>query len=184
MLNQRRSTPSRQLGEPGPDDAILMQLLQSAVRVPDHGCRVPFRFLRLAGDARSALGHMLAARTQVLRPDAPDAVLNKERERFNHAPLVVAVIARLPADAKIPESERFSSASCVCFALLQAAQAHGFGAQWLTGWAAYDPVIMQALGLVEDERIVGFIHIGTARSEVPDRERPDPRALLSDWTPS
>ena len=53
-----------------------------------------------------------------------------------------------------------------------------------TGWAAYDPAILQLLGLGNDERITGFIHIGTPKLEAPERERPDPAALLSDWTPA
>ena len=67
--------------------------------------------------------------------------------------------------------------------LLQAAQALGFGAQWLTGWMAYDPHVAQLLGLTADEKIVGFIHIGTPRLQAPERERPDPAALLTEWTP-
>lgn len=183
-LDTRRSVPSRQLGAPGPDDGALIQLLRSAVRVPDHGKRVPFRFLRIAGNAREALGEALVARTLQRNPDASASLLDKERGRFGHAPVIVAVVARLAPDDKIPESERFSCASCVCFALLQAAQAQGFGAQWLTGWAAYDPAITTLLGLGEHERITGFIHIGTPKLEAPERERPDPRDLLSDWTPS
>ena len=56
MLDARRSVPSKQLGEPGPDNHALMRMLESAVRVPDHGKLVPFRFIRIAGDARLALG--------------------------------------------------------------------------------------------------------------------------------
>jgi nitroreductase len=181
-LDARRSTPSRQLGAPGPDDDTLLRLLQAAVRVPDHGKRVPFRFLRIAGAARDALGAALVARTLQRNPQASDAEIDKDRQRFSHAPLVIAVIARLGPDDKIPVSERFSSASCVCFALLQAAQAAGFGAQWLTGWPAYDAAILQLLGVADSEKIVGFIHVGTPRIEAPERDRPDPRALLSDWT--
>jgi nitroreductase len=183
-LDSRLSVPSRQLSEPGPDDAVLLRMLQSAVRVPDHGKRVPFRFLRIHGDARHALGEALVARALERDPEAGDAAIDKDRHRFAYAPVIVAVIAKLGPDAKIPESERFSSASCVCFALLQAAQAFGFGAQWLTGWPAYDPAILRMLGLSADERIAGFIHIGTPQLEVPERDRPDPRALLSDWTPA
>lgn len=183
-LDARRSTPSKQLTTPGPDDATLLRMLQAAVRVPDHGKRVPFRFLRIAGDARGALGDALAARTLQRSPQAGDAEVEKERRRFSHAPLVIAVVARLGEDAKIPASERFSSASCVCFALLQAAQASGFGAQWLTGWAAYDPTVLRLLGLGDDEKIAGFIHIGTPLMDVPERDRPDPRDLLSDWSPA
>jgi nitroreductase len=183
-LQKRRSVPAKQLGEPGPDQATLLRLLETAVRVPDHGKRVPFRFLRITGDARHVLGERLVARALERDPDAGEAALEKDRMRFAHAPLVLVVIARLGPDEKIPESERFSSASCVCFALLQAAQAAGFGAQWLTGWPAYDPTTLRLLGLGDDERVAGFIHIGTPKLDAPERDRPDPAALLSDWNPS
>ena len=182
-LKMRRSTPSRLLSEPAPDDAALERMLAAAVQVPDHGRRVPWRFIRIAGDARARLGEALVARALELDPEAGEARLGKDRHRFD-SPLVVAVVARVGEDPKIPASERFSTASCVCFALLQAAQGCGFGAQWLTGWAAYDEKILRLLGLGPDERIAGFIHLGTAQSAPPERERPDPRDLLTDWSPA
>ena len=182
-LDRRRSVPSRQLAEPGPDTAQLEAMLQAASRVPDHGKRVPFRFLRISGEARAAIGELLAARKLALDPEASDASLQKERERFSFAPVIVTVIAAQGYDEKIPASERFSTASCVCFALLQAAQAAGFGAQWLTGWACYDLEIRGRLGLSEDEAIAGFIHIGTPQMEAPERDRPDAATLLRDWQP-
>ena len=183
-LDARRSIPPKQLGEPGPDDATLMRMLRSAVRVPDHGKRVPWRFLSFRGQARHDFGERLAARALQRDPGASEAVIEKDRMRFSHAPLVVAVIARLGPDEKIPESERFSSASCVCFALLQAAQALGFGAIWLTGWLAYDAQVAGWMNLQPHERVVGFIHIGTPKLDAPERERPDPAELLSEWSAS
>lgn len=180
-LDRRHSVPSLQLGEPGPDDATLLRMLQSAVRVPDHGKLVPFRFLRIAGAARAALGEFLVERTLQRDPRTPDAVLEKDRQRFSHAPLIVAVIACLQRGHKVPVQEQLLTAGCVCFALLQAAQACGFGAQWLTAWMAYDEVVAARLGLAEGEQVVGFIHIGTPRLEAPERERPDPAGLLTDW---
>lgn len=182
-LDDRRSVPSRQLGEHGPDHATLLRMLQSAVRVPDHGKMVPFRFLRITGDARRALGERLVARTLQREPDASAAVIEKERERFSFAPVIVAVIACVSPNPKVPELEQLLSAGSVCFALLQAAQAVDFGAQWLTGWAAFDPEITRQLGLADNETLVGFIHIGTPKLEAPERERPDAAALLTDWTP-
>ncbi|KRC32807.1 MULTISPECIES: nitroreductase [unclassified Lysobacter] len=183
-LDTRRSVPAKQLTEPGPDQRQLERMLRSAVRVPDHGKRVPFRFLSIRGDARHALGERLAARGQERDPDAGDAAVEKDRGRFSHAPLIVVVVARLGPDEKIPEQERLLTAGCVCFALLQAAQALGFGAVWLTGWPAYDPQVADWFGLGADERVAGFIHIGTPKLDVPERERPDPLALLSAWAPA
>lgn len=181
VLDQRRSVPSRQLRAPGPDTSTLLQMLRSASRVPDHGKLVPFRFIRIQGEARTAMGELLARRTLQQDPSAPAAAVAKERGRFASAPLIVAVVARLQPGHKVPLQEQWLTAGSVCFALLQAAQAYGFGAQWLTGWAATDPVVCSELGLGPDERIAGFIHIGTAAMQVPERERPDPATLLSDW---
>ncbi|SFL27962.1 nitroreductase family protein [Lysobacter sp. cf310] len=182
-LDTRRSVPAKQLTEPGPDPRELERMLRSAVRVPDHGKRVPFRFLSIRGDARHSLGERLAARGRERDPDAGEAAFEKDRGRFSHAPLIVVVIARLGPDEKIPEQERLLTAGSVCFALLQAAQALGYGAVWLTGWPAYDAQVLSWLGLGADERVAGFIHIGTPKLEAPERERPDPRELLTAWTP-
>ena len=181
--DSRLSVPTRQLAAPGPDDHQLHWILRSASRVPDHGKRVPFRFLRIAGPARQVLGEFLARRALQRDPDAPPHAVEKDRQRFSHAPLVVAVVARLQSGHKVPEQEQLLTAGCVCFALLQAAQAMGFGAQWLTAWMAYDPEVARILGLADGERIVGFVHVGTPLQAVPERDRPDPRALLSDWNP-
>ena len=182
-LLSRHSTPSRQLGEPGPDPAQLLQMLTVAVHVPDHGKLMPWRFLRIGGDARLRLGDALAQRALQRDPLLAAASIEKERRRFSFAQTIIAVIARITPNHKIPEIEQMLSGGCACFSLLQAAQALGFGAQWLTGWAAYDPQITALLGLGEHERVLGFIHIGSVLEAASDRDRPDPRDFLSDWNP-
>jgi nitroreductase len=183
VLNQRRSVPSRQLGEPGPDEAQLRQLLSAAIRVPDHGKLVPWRLLVIRGDARARLGDALAAMHLRHEPDAPPSVIEKDRDRFNFAPLIIAVIARVEADhPKIPAQEQLLSAGCVAYNLLLGAQALGFGAQWLTGWAAYDREAATLLGLAENERVISFVHIGTAREPAPERTRPALEAVVSEWS--
>ena len=182
-INQRRSVPSRQLAEPGPDAAQLAQLLNAAIRVPDHGKLVPFRLLTISGGARARLGEQLAALHLRNQADIAPSVLDKDRERFNHAPLIVAVIARIEPDhPKIPAQEQLLSAGCVAYNLLLGAQALGFGAQWLTGWAAYDRDAAQLLGLSAIERVIAFVHIGTAQESVPERTRPALADVVGEWS--
>lgn len=182
FLNTRRSTPARQLGEPGPDATQLDQLLTAAIRVPDHGKLTPWRLLLIRGDARKRLGERLAEIHRRKEPDAPDAALTKDRERYNFAAVIVAVIARIdPQHAKIPVQEQLLSAGCVAYNLLLGAQALGFAAQWLTGWAAYDTDAAALLGLSPQERIVAFVHFGTANETAPERTRPELATLVSDW---
>ena len=63
--------------------------------------------------------------------------------------------------------------------MLLAASAHGFAAQWLTEWYAYDANVIAALGLGEHERIAGFVYLGTAREDPKERAR----AALQATTP-
>ena len=182
LLNERRSIPSRQLGEPGPNPAELRALLEAAVRAPDHGKLVPWRFILIRGDARRRLGDLLAQTTLANNPDAAPALVEKDRDRFNFAPLIVTVVARIDeTQSKVPEQEQLLAAGCVAYNLLIGAQQLGYGAQWLTGWAAYDATFRDALGIKGGEHVIGFIHIGTAREPAPERLRPDVDDLVSEW---
>jgi nitroreductase len=182
-LRHRRSTPSRLLGPPGPDPAQLRALLECAVRVPDHGKLAPWRFLAISGDARAALGEFVAARGLERDPGAAPAVIEKDRMRFSHAPLVLAVIARLFQDTRCPSrSSCFpavrSASSCCWRPTRSVSGASGSPAGRLTtrrsppawAWAA-------------DERVLGFIHLGTPREPVPERDRPDPDGAVDGTRP-
>jgi nitroreductase len=183
LLQQRHSVPSRQLGEPAPNEATLHALLDAAIRVPDHGKLVPFRLIRLQGEARLQFGERLADIAMRNGPDLSGPKLEKECLRYTFAPLVLVVVACINADSKVPAIEQMLSAGCVAHNLLLGCFALGFGAQWLTGWAAYDVEVAKVLALKGSEHVVGFIHIGTPQIDVPDRDRPDLAGLLSTWTP-
>ena len=184
FLNARRSTPARGLGEPGPTPAQLDALIATAIRVPDHGKLVPWRLLLIRGDARRKFGETLAQIHQRKEPTIADAQLAKDRERYNFAPLIIAVIGRIDAaHPKIPAQEQLLSAGYVAYNLLLGAQALGFGAQILTGWAAYDRDVATPLGLAKNERIVAFVHVGSVREAAPERARPSIGEVAAEWRP-
>jgi nitroreductase len=181
FLYARRSVPSRALSAPGPAPDELEALLAAAIRVPDHGKLTPFRLLLIRGETRRQFGELLAQIHQRKEPSLADAQLLKDRERYNYAPLIVAVIARLDAEhAKIPAQEQLLSAGYVAYNLLLGAQALGFGAQILTGWAAYDRDVAVLMGLRENERVIAFVHIGTPREAAPERVRPQLTDIVSE----
>jgi nitroreductase len=183
FLNARRSVPSRQLGEPAPDDATLRRLLEAAIRVPDHGKLEPFRIRVLRGEAKLAFGRKLAKRAVEANPDISDAKREKEQRRYEHAPLVLVVSARIDDESKVPEIEQNLAAGCVAYNILLGAQALGYGAQWLTGWAAYDREVAKLLGMKKNEHVIGFIHVGTPTMEAPERDRPAYADIVSVWEP-
>ena len=99
------------------------------------------------------------------------------------APLIVAVISKATANnPKVPEWEQILTAGAVCQNILLAASAMGFAGQWLSEWYAYDKDVLSALSINEDERIAGFIYIGTATKEPAERGRPDLSELIQSWS--
>jgi nitroreductase len=173
LLRTRRSVKPIELGVPAPAGSDLDTLLTIASRVPDHGKLAPWRFIVFEGDARKAIGEKIAEAFQTDRPDATADQIAFERNRLARAPLVIAVVSRAAPHAKIPEWEQVMSAGAATMNLVTAAHALGYAANWITEWYAYDPRILKAIGLADNERIAGFVHIGTAAKPAEDRPRPE-----------
>ena len=183
LLLTRRSVIANRLSEPGPDGDQLEKILQAGLRVPDHKILAPWRFIRFQGETRRLFGAVLSRRLQQQDPSASPDRLAIEANRFLRAPVVIAVISKVEMGV-VPEWEQILSAGAVCQNMLHAAHALGFSAQWITEWYAYDPVITKALHLAGNERVAGFIYIGSAQEKPKERRRPELSDLLSDWQPA
>jgi nitroreductase len=185
LLETRRSVAMTLLTEPGPNAAQLNRLLAIAARVPDHGALAPWRFVVLEGAARAeasaGLGAIYAAENPAMDPEKRVKFAGIMSRVFTHAPVVVIVVSRTDPDAKVPVWEQELSAGAVCMNLLTGAQALGFGANWLTGWAAYNASAQRLLGLAEGERIAGVVHLGTPKERPTERARPDLAAIATWW---
>lgn len=172
LLAERRSTSAAMLAAPGPDSAQLDLILQLASRVPDHRKMVPFRFIVFEGEGRERVGDAVIAAAR--EGSAKQDKLSDEQLRslFMRAPTVVAVISSVDPAHKTPVWEQELCCGAVCYNVLLAAHASGFAGQWLTEWLAFDQNFHQSLGLGANERIAGFIYLGTAIDAPMERERP------------
>ena len=179
LLAHRRSSSAQTLAAPGPDAQQLADLIRLAARAPDHGKLNPWRFVVLEGPAKADYAQRiqtLAARQP--NPGKAQAVLAK----LSNPPTTVAVIFSSKGEAK-PVWEQELSAGAVCTLMLVAAEAMGFGANWITDWYGYDAEALAILGLGAGEKLAGFIHLGTATEAPLERVRPDLSALVSAWAP-
>jgi nitroreductase len=182
MLDQlltRRSVKPAMMKAPGPDPDQLRLILTAGARVPDHKKLVPWRFIVFEGEARSRFGDAIVAACRAEEPEPTAMRLDVERSRFMDAPLVIGVVSRTVETAGAPEWEQILSAGAACYNICLAANALGFATNWLTGWYAYSPSIRTHLNLGANERIAGFIHIGTAKEKPADRDRPDLATIVS-----
>ena len=176
FLAHRRSTSAVTLGAPGPSAEELADLLRLATRVPDHGKLAPWRFIVLQGEGKIGF----AAKLEALALSRGDQTAAAKLAKLKIPPLCVAVISA-PKPAAIPQWEQVLSAGAAAATLLYATLAMGYGANWITDWYAYDPEANDILGLSGDEKVAGFILMGTPREPPLERERPDLQALVSHW---
>ena len=146
--------------------------LTVGARVPDHGKLAPWRVLVVQGEARNRAGDIIATSFAKRNPAAPSEDIARARASLTEAPLVIAVVSSPKAHPKVPPWEQQLSAGASALNIVTAATALGYGANWLTGWFAYDRDVLTGLGLKSDEQLAGFIHIGKSEKANEDRPRP------------
>lgn len=179
LLATRRSGKPRDMIAPGPDAAQLRAILSSAMRVPDHGKLAPWRLVVI--EDRNAFAVMLQNAFKASRgtPDREDVLAIDQFAR--QAPTLVAVLSAPVEPSKIPLWEQQLSAGALCMNLVAATSAHGFVASWITGWAAFDARVAEALGGRDGDRLAGFIFIGSPGMPLEERPRPAFETIVRHW---
>ncbi|MDR9826245.1 NAD(P)H nitroreductase [Vibrio sp. FNV 38] len=158
LLLNRRSIAK--LSEPPPQGAVLENIIQAGLRVPDHGNLQPWRFVIAQGhEGLSKLSAILLSAAQA--ENSEQAVLDKVEKAPFRAPMVITVIAKVKEHEKVPSFEQYLSAGCAAQAMQMAAVAQGFQGFWRSGKWMFHPSVHQAFGLEGDDQIVGFLYLGT-----------------------
>ena len=182
FLLTRNSPPIQELHGPAPSDAEIATILTAASRVPNHGRLEPWRFILYRGDARVEIGRKLAALAEQREGPLPEGRRNQELTRFSRAPLVIGIVSVPKEHPKIPQWEMFLSGGMAAMNLMTAANALGYGTNMITNWYSDLPEGRAILGLAPQERVIGFVHIGTYSGNAVERPRPDVSKLYADYS--
>jgi len=180
LLQTRRSGKPRDLIAPGPDDAQLRQILEVALRTPDHGKLAPWRFVIVPQEKRAALAGLLEAAYRKEKPDAGRLEIDAMHQFAHQAPTLIVALSAPVAGSKIPVWEQELSAGAAIMNLLHATHALGFAGGWLTGWPSFNDDVRAAFG-GPGERIAGFVFIGTSGKPQEERPRPVYNDIVSTW---
>jgi len=176
-LSTRRSGKPRDLAGPGPSDEQLREMVSIAARTPDHGKLAPWRFVIVPQDKRERLADIIKAAYLAEKPEAGRLELEAHVQFATQAPALIVVLST-PKQSKIPLWEQELSAGAATMNLLHAAHALGFAGGWLTTWPAFNETVRDAFGGPQD-KIAGFVFIGTPSQELDERPRPALDEILS-----
>lgn len=182
-LSSRRSGKARDMVGPGPSEAELEAIVTLAARTPDHGKLSPWRFVIVPQDRRGELSELLRRALDANDPDATDAHRHKADEFARSGEALIVLLFAPVLGHKVPVWEQELSAGAAGMNLLHAAHAHGYVGSWLTGWAAYDPMVRAAFCTAPAERIAGFFFLGSPGRQLEERPRPDLSRLVRHWEP-
>jgi nitroreductase len=137
------------------DRPLLEELLDLARWAPNHNLTNPWRF-RVVGP--NALERLKEAA-------GPEAAAKLDR-----APTLVVCSCALSGDP-VQDEEDLHAAACAAYIVLLAAHGRGLAGYWRTPDVLRTPEGRAAVGIPEDERFIGLIHLGNQVQEqrVPER---------------
>lgn len=157
LLVNRRS--ASRLAEPAPAGEQLENILRAALRAPDHGTLQPWHFFIIEGEGRERFSALLEK--GAISAEQDDKAIEKARNAPFRAPMIIAVVAKCQPNHKVPVWEQEMSAGCAVMAMQMAAVAQGFNGIWRSGALTDSPVVRDGLNCGADDKIVGFLYIGT-----------------------
>lgn len=180
LLLNRSSMP--RLQAPAPTAEQLETMFRCALRAPDHGQLRPWRFLVIEGEGLNALGEVYAQALILQQPDSSPEQIKRARSMPLRAPMLIAIIAKITDNPKVPALEQIIAAGCAAHGLLLAAQALNVGAFWRSGEMSHNEFVKQQLNMADNEQLIGFMYVGTAAQERRSvSSELDPSEFVSRW---
>ena len=181
LLLASHSTPAKYHRAPAPQGEHLDLILRAAMSAPDHSGLQPWRFMLVRDAALQRLGDLFAASFQRRKPDAPQELIERERSKPTRSPLLILLVSRTQAHPKVPEWEQLMSLGAAATHMQLMAQALGYGSIWLSGDRCQDRWLLEQLGLSADERLYGYLTMGTPNENCAGKVRKNPWDVTQDW---
>lgn len=175
LLNRRSAS---RLAEPAPQGEVLQNIINAAMRAPDHGGLQPWRFVIVEKEGRERFGQLLEE--AAINAQLDDKAIEKARQAPFRAPMIITVVAHCQVQHKVPRWEQVVSAGCAVMAMQMAAQAQGYNGIWRSGHWTENEHVRQAFGCREQDAIVGFLYLGTPQLKASTTiTHPDSESFVS-----
>jgi nitroreductase len=154
-------------------DQLIRELLELANWAPTHAYTEPWYFVVFAGDQAQQFCKDHAELYRANTP--PDRFITASYEKLEimgkTASHIVALCMRRGDNPKIPEQEELAATACGIQNMLLGAAARNIAVYWGTGGMTYHHAMKDYLGLLEADRVLGFLYLGYAEGAVAPGKR-------------
>lgn len=185
-IQKRQSVPM--LASPAPSQEQWAQIIAAGCSAPDHGRLKPWQFRLIEGDALSALGDLFVKAQQLANEqdgvELSEQQMTRTRELPLRAPALLAVVAQITENHKIPVIEQITATAAATQNIQLALMDLGFGCMWRTGHFAFNDTVKHGLGFEAKDEIIGFLYVGTTQKQPPARELQEISTCFHAWTPA
>ncbi|MGU0161076.1 NAD(P)H nitroreductase [Escherichia coli] len=148
------------------------------MRAPDHKSMQPWHFFVIEGEGRERFSAVLEQ--GAIAAGSDDKAIDKARNAPFRAPLIITVVAKCEENHKVRDGNRKCLPDARSWRCKSAAVAQGFGGIWRSGALTESPVVREAFGCREQDKIVGFLYLGTPQLKASTSINvPDPTPFVT-----
>lgn len=144
-------------------EAFVRELLEDAIWAPTHGMRQPWSFLFVGKEDLPDFAKKIAS--------TYSEDMQQNREDYLNEPNAILVVTMEEPEKQKQWEENYGATACMLQNFWLLAWEQGLGAVWKTNPHIFDPKVHDILNLKENEKIVGFIHLGYFDEKPEKKER-------------
>lgn len=163
LIQNRRSVFSKEYTSEPVDDRLIQQMLENANWAPTHKLTEPWRFVVFTGAGierlatfQSELYKKVTSGKGTFDPERYETLRDKPRLSSH----IIAIGMKRDEKKSIPEIEEVGAVFCAIQNMYLTASANKIGCYLSTGGVTFYPEAKAFFGLGEDDKLLGFMHVG------------------------
>ncbi|WP_163971493.1 nitroreductase family protein [Oceanobacillus halotolerans] len=169
-IRNRRSIKKGYTSQRVTEETVL-SLLEDAIWAPTHGMRQPWRFIFVDKDQLPDFAKQVAA-TYPIEKQA-------NRNEYLNEPNAILIVVMDEPDSEKQWDENFGATASLIQNFQLLAWEKKLGVVWKTNPHIYNPAVKKILKVRENEKIVGFLHLGYFHQQPVKKERISARQKFS-----
>ena len=169
------------LGSPHPNSEEMDLIYKAALRAPDHAWLRPSEFIEVTGNGLDRLSNIFERYAIENIGDISEQKITKYKNAPYRAPMIIVLISNIKKHERVPDIEQILSTAAAAQNMLLALHALNYGAIWRTGAFALNDKIGKYFNLNKNQKILGYLYIGTPTMEPKKIPDVDIEQFITKW---